>query len=196
MVLKVSLSEFKSNLELVKTYIANSSTKKLTRIEYRTFDEGICDANLFVIPKSEVADEFEAFVHLCNFQLHFYEDWMLSDTTSENANSILNLWMQPEVEGYLYNSLSSSEVHKEIDWIISSIIKLLSDDALSSKKSRNPDRWGIFVNGERVSNETLLSDIGLDEVIGGIGFDLEWNSVDVMYQTESDYVFFSWGTGA
>ncbi len=188
---KVSLSEFKSNLDLVKTYIANSSTKKFTCIEYRTFDEGMCEANIFVLPKSEVADEFEAFVTLCNFQLHFYEEWMLSDTTAENADSILNLWMQPEVEGYLYETLSSIKVHKEIDWIISSIIKLLSEERVGDL-----ERWGIFVNDERVTGKATLSDLGIDEIVSGIGFDLEWNSIDIMYQTESDYVFFSWGTGA
>ncbi|AUI87915.1 hypothetical protein BS333_16120 [Vibrio azureus] len=193
---KISLSEFKSNLELVETYIANSSTKKLTRIEYRSFDEGMCDANLFVISKSEVADELEAFVTLCNFQLHFYEEWSLSDTTSENANSILNLWVQPDIESYLFDTLSSSEVHQEIDWIINSIIKLLSDDSLLLKRVRDPDRWGVFVNGERISSETALSDIGLKEIICGIGFALEWNSVDIMYQTKNDYIFFSWGSGA
>ena len=193
---KISLSEFKSNLELVETYIANSSTKKLTRIEYRTFDEGMCDANLFVISKSEIADEFEAFVTLCNFQLHFYEEWSLSDTTSENANSILNLWVQPEIESYLFDKLSSSEVHQEIDWIINSIIKLLSDDSLLLKRARDPDRWGVFVNEERFSSETALLDIGINEILCGIGFALEWNSVDIMYQTKNDYVFFSWGSGA
>lgn len=56
---KVSLNEFKSNLNLVREYIVNSSTKKLTHIEYRTVHEGMCDVNFFVLPKSEVRNEFK-----------------------------------------------------------------------------------------------------------------------------------------
>jgi hypothetical protein len=193
---KVSLNEFKSNLNLVKAYIVESSSKSVTRIEYRTFDEGMCDANLFVLPKAEAKDDFEAFITLCNFQLHFYEDWLLTDTTWENADSIVNLWMQPEVEGYSFVFLSPAEVHKEVDWVIRAIKKLLSENQFSEKKAKDLERWGVYVNGESTSIDTTLDNFGISKVISGIGFNLEWNSIDIMYQTQDSYVLFSWGTGA
>lgn len=193
---KVSLSEFKSSLNLVKTYIENSSTKCVTRIEYRTFHEGMCEADLFILPKNEVKDEFEAFVTLCTYQLHFYEEWVLADTAAKYGDSILNNWMLPEVERYAYASLSSDDVHNEVDSIIRSILDLLNDSALIEERSKDPSRWGVFKNDERVPSETVLSDFGIDGIVSGIGFNLEWNSVDIMYFTDKDYVFFSWGTGA
>ena len=193
---KLSLREFKSNLEMVKAAIADTATKNVMRIEFRTFDEGMCEADLFVLPKREVADEFEAFVTLCTYQLHFYEEWLLTDTTSEEAESIVNLWMQPEVEGFLFKPLSPAEVHKEIDWIIDSILRLLSDQGLSKKRAKYPERWGVYVNGEPISNKTTLEDLGVHDIVSGIGFDLVWNSIQIMYQTADDYVFFSWSTGA
>lgn len=191
---RISLNEFTENLELVRAYIANSPAKNFTCVEYRTFNEGMCEANFFVIPKSEVVDEFEAFIALCNYQIHFYEEWVLSGTTPEYIDSVLNRWMHPEVEGYLYKSLSSDEIHKEIDWIINEIRQLFPDDEFL-KNCIDSDRWGVFVNKERISSKTTLSDLGLDKVTGGVGLNLEWNSVDIIYQTESDYVFFSWATG-
>jgi len=187
----VFLREIKSNPELIKAYIENSSTKKLTHIEFRTHDE----ANIFVLPKSEVLVDFEAFVTLYSIQLHFFEGWTLSDNTSEDVDNILNLWLQPESEEYLYKEMSSTEVHKEIDWVIGSTIKLLSEDDLSEKKARNPARWGVYVNGERITSGTTLFDLGIDEIISGVCFYLEWNAIMIMYQTETDYVLFCWGTG-
>jgi len=184
-------NEIRSNNDLIKTYIKNSSTKNVTYIEYLAYDE----ANIFVLPKSEVLFDFEAFVTLYSTQLHFHEGWTLSDTTSENIDAILNLHLQPESEQYLYKELSSAEVHREIDWVISSTNKLLSDDELSEKGTRKSGRWGVYVNSGRISSGSTLSDLGIDGIISGVALDLEWNAIMIMYQTKSDYVLFCWGAG-
>jgi hypothetical protein len=193
---KVTLSEFKSNLDLVKAYIIESSTKPVTCIEYRTFDEGMSDANLFVLPKENAKDDFEAFITLVNFQLHFYEEWSLTDSTSESVNSIINLWMLPEIEKHSFETLSPAQVHKEIDSIIKQINILHIENKYKEEAPINHERWGVYVNDENVPIETTLEDLGINDVISGIGLDLEWNSIDIMYQTPSSYVYFSWGTGA
>lgn len=193
---KVSLNEFKLNLDLVKNYIAETSAKPIDRVEYRSCDESMCDANFFVLPKVNTKDDFEAFVTLCNFQLHFYQEWLLSDTTSENADLIVNRWMQPEVERYCFEALSSDRIHKEMDWIIQAIQELLSENKISEKKVKFPTRWGVYVNGESVSIDTTLDELGIGGAISGVGFNLECNSIDILYQTLDSYVFFSWGTGA
>ena len=192
----VSLNEFKSNLDLVKTYIAETSAKPVTRIEYRTCDESLCDANLFVLPKVNTKDDFEAFVTLCNFQLHFYQEWLLTDTTSENADLIVNLWMQPEVEEYCFEALSPDRIHKEMDWVIQAIQEMLSENQISEKRVKYPAHWGVYVNGESVPVDTTLDELGIGEVISGVGFNLECNSIGILFQTLDSYVLFSWGTGA
>ena len=115
---KYILNEFKSNLDFVQTLIANAGSYKYTRVEYRTFDEGMCDACFFILPKTEVKNEFEAFIILCTIQLHFFEEWNLKETTSKHADSVLNLWLLPEVNSYEFITMSSEQIHREIGGII------------------------------------------------------------------------------
>lgn len=193
---KIWLEDFQSNLNLVKKYISESERKTVTRIEFRTFDEGMCDANLFTCLKSEVKNQFDAFVTLCNYQRLFHDGWLLGETNSERSDSIVNLWMQPEIEGYSFELLSGEQVHREIDWIIDAILKILHDSKNSEKLIKDPRRWGIYVDGKVAPAETSLKNLDINKITSGIGFDLDWNSIQIMYETPSAYVFFSWSTGA
>lgn len=192
----LSKSRFKSNLGLVKNYIANISNKNLTHIEYRSCDEGVCNIDICTIPKTDVIDEFEAFIHLCNYQIHIIDDWKLTDTTLDNAGLILENFLQPEAESYLFKPLSSSNVHESVDWAIESVLELLSNNELVEKKAKYPEQWGIFKDGKRLADDTTLSDLGINNIVSGIGFNLEWNSVELMFDTEDYYVLFTWATGA
>lgn len=190
------MSRFKSDLDLVKTYVANIADKNLTHIEYRTCDESMCSIDICMIAKTDVIDEFEAFIHLCNYQIHVIDNWKLSETTIDNAGLILDNFLLPEVANYLFKPLSSNDVHESIDWVIESVLKLLSDNELVEQKTEYPELWGIFRNGKRMADDTTLSDLGINNIVSGVGFDLEWNSIELMYETDSCYVLFSWGTGA
>jgi hypothetical protein len=192
---EISLSEFTSNIELVKTYIAEASHKSVTRIEYRTFDEGMCGADIFVIDKDKVHHKFEAFVTLCTFYLHSKE-WPLTDINSKSADTIFKLWMLTEVEAYTFEALSIEQIHGQINWVIGEILKLLADYKGSKETDQYPDLWGVYVNDEAIPIDSTLDDLGLGEILSGIGLDLKWNSVEIMYETPSSYVFFSWETGA
>ncbi|MFM2476834.1 hypothetical protein [Celerinatantimonas sp. MCCC 1A17872] len=196
MELKNLLTEFQSNPDLVKRYIALCAEIVPRCIEYRTCDEGMCNANLFVLPKKRVTDSFQAFVLLLNYQLHFYEQWPLTETTLDNAEQIYNLWLLPEVKAYSYKEISSKDIHIQIDGIIKGFQALLTDSKMAEKIQANQEQWGVFVNAHRADDSSSLADFGIDEIISGVGFELEWNAVELMYQTEYDYVYFSWATGA
>ena len=192
----LSVSKFKSNIELVMKYIANISNKNITHIEYRTRDESIGNIDIFMISKTDVIDEFEAFIHLCNYQIHFIDSWKLSETTLSNAGLILENFLLPEIANYLFRPLRSSDVTESIDWVIESALKLLSDSELVENKAKYPEYWGVFKNGIRMPDDTTIVSLGISNIVSGVGFDLEWNSVELMYESDSYYVLFSWGTGA
>jgi len=171
---EISLDEFISNIELVKKQVAEASRKLVTRIEYRTHDEGMCNANIFVISKDKVQNQFEAFVTLCTL----------------SADAIFKLWMLPEMEAYTFEALSIEQIHGQIHWVIGETLKLLADYEGSKETDQYPDLWGVYVNDEAIPIDSTLDDLGLGQILSGIGLDLKWNSVEIMYETPSSYVFF------
>lgn len=192
----ISLDRFINNPELVKRYIADSVSKDVARIEFRTFDEGLCDATLFSISKDQVEGEFEALITLLNHQLHFDHEWTMAHADTDNADSILQVWMQPEVMRFSFKELSTAQVHEQMDWIIEAIQRRLVEARESGTMTNDPGRWGVFVNNKPVPIETGLRELGIADAVSGAGLNLEWNSVDVMYQTDKHHVLFSWGTAA
>ena len=75
----MSQNNLKSQLDLVKTYITESSMQEITIVEYRTYSasEGTDYLEYFIFPKTKTKNTFEAFVKLYNCQLHFW--WMAED---------------------------------------------------------------------------------------------------------------------
>ncbi|MBO1257081.1 hypothetical protein J3L16_15460 [Alteromonas sp. 5E99-2] len=195
MELSISFSQLKANLDVIRKLIANISAINVTHIEYRTFDEGYCNADFFVLSKNEIKDELEAFIVLWTYQLHFYEEWKLTDTNVCSTDSIVNVWMLPTLEKYLFNQLPPDQVSKEIDSMVRSILLCISETS-DGDKSEAPERWGVFKNDMLVSSSTSLSELGLSDINFGIGLSLDWNEIDIMYHTDKDYVFYSWSTGA
>jgi len=51
---EVSLDSFNENIDFVKKSIFRNINKKIKTIEFRTLDEGLCDAIYFICSKEEV----------------------------------------------------------------------------------------------------------------------------------------------
>ena len=196
MISTISKEVIEENIDLVKSYILKTKFKEVSRIEYRTFDEGVCDAYIFTIAKSSIVDGIDAFTTLYNSALHFFEYWELSDTTKEDADNITDLWMLPEINKYTFKKLSKDDVHKEIDSLIYTIKSVIKDSVRSGKYKQDPNRWGVYLNNKEFSIDTNFSELGVGEVISGISLEQEFNSVEIMFQTDDLYALFSWGTGA
>jgi hypothetical protein len=195
MIEEISSINFKSQIKRVKTYILDTPKKAITRIEYRTFDEGLCDATYFVCPKTDVQNRLEAFVILYNYQLHFHECWMLLDTKVEDLDNIINLWILPQLEKFCFTQLSTDDIRSETQ-IVDEIEELIFKNIDSSKKHQDPDRWGIYVNGElALSTDKFKLQIS-DRIKSGIGLYLDWNLIEIFYETVDEYVLFMWSTGA
>lgn len=194
MMWEISLDNFKQKPDLVENYILDSQAKAITTVEYRTFDEGMCDATFFILPKNNVQSVFEAFVTLCNCYLHFYQEWALSETKPEHIDDIVNRWLLPEMEQYSFTKMSETEIKKQTEPIIEDIVNLIAPNIDSPEKHKYPDRWGIYVNDSLVSCEGFELPTS-NNTLTGVGLDLEWNAVEMFYETTDEYVFFGWGTG-
>lgn len=191
----IDLDVINSNLDLLKFHIASTSDLTVNRVEYRTFDEGLCDATYFYCSKSDVLDTFEAFVKLYNYQLHFYEEWELGDKSVEYSSDILKLWILPELKKASFNEVAGDTVLNETSGITSSISNLL-DNVDASKREIYPDRWGIYFNNELKTNNAEFVLPFSNKVVRAVALNLEGNEIEMFYETDNEFIYFWWGTGA
>ncbi|GAB2887982.1 hypothetical protein ACCI51_01695 [Microbulbifer echini] len=63
-------------------------------------------------------NEFEVFITPYCYQLHFFEEWVPTEIMIKYTESIVNLWIKREIDGYLFKHLFSCDIHDEIDRII------------------------------------------------------------------------------
>ncbi len=192
---EISIINFREQLSLIKKHLLETPKKAIVRVEYRTFDEGLCDAEYFILPKVNVQSILEAFVSLYNCQLHFYECWILSDITVDDLDNVINLWILPQLEKFCLTELSADEILAETQ-IVDSIEDLIFKNMDSSKKHQDPERWGVYVNDEIALYTGKFKLPISDRIVSGIGLYLEWNLKEIFYETVDEYVLFAWSTGA
>lgn len=191
---KISSEYLCSNIDLAKHYILKNLQTDIKTIEFRTMDEGFCAANYFICSKKYIDDEFEALVTLLNTEIHFYEEWKLSETDASDINNILKNFFIPEwTQLGKFQQLSPKEAEKEIDWIVGGI-KILIENVTPITLGY-PSRWGVYVNNKIISNDAEFTPFD-DAIRSAFGLDLEWNSKEIFLETDSEFILFSWGTGA
>lgn len=189
---EISLEKIKSNFKQVKNILSNSTRD---RVEYRTFDEGMCDAVYFICKKSQGLNSLEAFIILVIHQLHFYEEWDILETTTTDLKNIFDIWLLPILEKANFKKLTELEVQEQTQWIVYSIQKLIKKNQ-NAKNLKYFDRWGIYHNGVEVTPvESFTLPISSDIKLA-LGLTADWNEIEIFYETSDDYVFFSWFTGA
>ncbi|ENW79437.1 hypothetical protein F908_02919 [Acinetobacter sp. NIPH 284] len=192
---EISLEKIKSNFKQVKNILSNSTRVHIDRIEYRTFDEGMCDAVYFICKKSQGLNSLEAFIILVIHKLHFYEEWDILETTTTDLKNIFDIWLLSILEKANFKKLTELEVQEQTQWIVYFIQKLIKKNQ-NAKNLKYSDRWGIYHNGVEVTPvESFTLPISSDIKLA-LGLTADWNEIEIFYETSDDYVFFSWFTGA
>lgn len=186
----MKIDEFITKSDLVITKISETAAQPITRVEYRTTDEFYCEAKFCVLAKSEVESDFDAFVKLWSYSIHSDEEWSPSETNLKNARSIYMHHMLAQLETYQFKMLTSRSVHAHI-----SIVEEIIDWIDANRTYDEVNRAGVYVDGESIESCTTLQDLNIFDVVSGIGFRLDWNWKEVMYQTPIAYIYFEWGTG-
>ena len=185
------LIELSHSESFLSNALAQSLRVSVDILEFRTADEGLCSANLFACSKSEVPNEAVAFFTLLNHALHFYEEWPMNETSASDLKSIANKWLTPEVQKA--QDTSHSDALIQIEDITSSMQSRIKEK-INSSRMYNPDRWGVFLNGEKLSASheawTPLPNCNV------IALANEWNEMEFLYEASNHFILFSWGTGA
>ncbi|MCQ4244447.1 hypothetical protein [Stutzerimonas decontaminans] len=183
--------ELSHSESFISNALAQSPRVSVDILELRTTDEGLCSANLFACRKNEVPNEAVAFFTLLNHALHFYEEWPMSETSANDLKSIANKWLTPEIQKA--QDTSYSDALAQIEDITSSIQYHIKEK-VNSRSMYNPDRWGVFLNGEKLSGPheawTPLPNCNV------IALANEWNEMEFLYEASNSFILFSWGTGA
>ncbi|MEB6668768.1 hypothetical protein MXM33_17280 [Acinetobacter vivianii] len=191
---EISLEKIKLNLKQLENILSNSTRVHIERIEYRTFDEGMCDAVYFICRKSQGLNSLEAFITLLIHELHFYEEWDILETTTADLKNIFDIWLLPILEKANFKTLTELEVQEQTQWIVYSIQKLIKKNQ-NAKNLRYSDRWGIYHNGAEVTPVESFTLPISSHLKLALGLTADWNEVEIFYETPDEYVFFSWFTG-
>jgi hypothetical protein len=155
----------------------------------------LCDAKYFICSKTDIKNILEALISRYNYQLHFHECWNLTDTNTEDIDNIINLRILPQLENFCLTQFSESEIRIQTQ-IADDIEELIVKNIDSSKKHQDPERWGIYVNDEIVLSTGKFKLPIAERIRSGIGLYLDWNLIEIFYETADEYVLFMWSTGA
>ena len=191
---EISLEKIKSNLKQVENSLSNFTRIHIDRIEYRTFDEGMGDAVYFICKKSQGLNSLEAFITLIIHELHFYEEWDILETTVADLRNIFDIWLLPILEKANFKELTELEVQEQTQWIVCSIQKLIKENQ-NTKNLKYFDRWGIYHNSVEVTPVESFTLPVSSHLRLALGLTVQWNEVEIFYETSNEYILFSWSTG-
>lgn len=195
--MEISITPISLNIDDSVEKIISSQQKKVDYIDFRTVDEGWCYANLLVSPISEYQNDYDAFVSLLNIQLHFDEEWDLTETNSENARDVLNTLLC-RIKNFEVKRISNSKIQEEIDLISNGMQEAILDAKRSGKDKGYEENWGIFLNDKEIkfTDKYLYYVPELSQIVEGISLSLRWNKIELFYKTQLNYHYFAWYTNA
>jgi hypothetical protein len=194
----ISLEKIESDVGLIKDILLKSPHVTVDIVEYRTHFEPLDTACYFIGRKSDFGSPLAAFIMLLNYQIHYvYDEWNILEMTPEAADGILENFLFPDIKKAKFRSITKEEVHEQMDWIVGEIKKLIEEAKGDPRwETSRPDLWGIYWNGNLVDpNENFVLPISPD-IKSALGLEMEWNEIELFYETSDEYVIFSWGTTA
>jgi hypothetical protein len=196
MIQEISLNNIKSQIDLVKQYLISSPDRSITRVEYRTFDEGLSQAYYFICAKSNLQNPLAAFITIYNHKLYFEQEWILADLSTEDVENTIQMWLFPELERLCFDKISADEINQQTAWIVAAIEESISEHINTPRTDKYPNRWGIYVDKQLVSPSKKFKLPVSDRILFGLGLILDWNLIEIFYETPDEYIWFSWATGA
>jgi hypothetical protein len=180
-----------TSIEKFEEMLRHSLKFCVDHIEYRTFDEGLCSANIFLCKKSENSIASLCYLSLMIHAVHFYEEWRIEETLNSELHSIAEKWLIPAIQKV--KNVPHEDARRNVQKIVSSIENCISEK-LNSGATFHPDRWGVFFNNRPQANYHPLKHLPYESDVLALAD--EWNNVEYLYETPNFFALFSWGTGA
>lgn len=184
------LNQLQTKTRQEKAAMLGAATKPSTLIEYRTYNEGLCTAYFFSTPKSIVKDDLEALMLLLTKQLFFHQGWSLTDLSADRLDNLYDQWFVPFFNRCEFTRLPIEEADEEMRRMPKSILQLIDKMQTDPFRLKNPDRWGIYKDGQP-STHVIPSMIA-----PALCLMRKWNEVELLFETEDEYVLYFWITFA
>jgi hypothetical protein len=157
-------------------YLKKAHTESVSRIEYRTKSELLTTAYFFTLPRDEKMLDAEAFATLFMVQLCYFEEWSYKALDKEDFVLIEQNHLKPFIQAEVQSTT------------LETVEKINSITALCVAELES----GIYKNGLPSSHTPLNA----EEIISSTLYFDKWNHFEALLKTKTEYLFFSWATGA
>jgi hypothetical protein len=179
-------------------------------VEFGTFSELWCQAQFYRVAAQDCNDYLHAFTCLWRRHLERGEEFEIGAAHLElflasfgadpNWGTKTVFAQLTEADWLKETSLVTSAIRQEIAKVRSG--KLLVQGKPFAIPTgpfdlHNSDTyWGIFEDGKRVPDDTAYEFLGPGAVQEGIAIRQKWNDQELFVKTASEYILFTWATGA
>lgn len=185
----IDLKRIFKNREALRNVLLATRTTNSHTIELVSGDEGLGNAYFFQLDKSAAISPAEALAILLNVELHFYEEWQISETNEENIDLVIDNWLLKNADHLKLLDVPADTALADVAEIANSIIR-----HLALQGGSRPGRGGIYIDKAKTEDlPTALLASSASVVLGNFS---RWNEREVFYDTPSHYVLFSWSTSA
>ncbi|BBP83103.1 hypothetical protein PHLH8_27450 [Pseudomonas sp. Pc102] len=178
----------------MRQHLLHALAIRVETLEFRTHDEGLCDARLYRCARSDVATPAQALVALLNHELHRVEDWAMEETTPEHVDHLLQRWLLPELVNARPVSIDPQEATHEIASLGDAIRNAIMERRANPARPWYSDRWGIFLDGQPLPLDTPILPEPLTESV--LALQDNWNEKLYFCETRDTWLLYSWATGA
>jgi hypothetical protein len=162
--------------------LSTAQTSQVSRLEYRTKNELLTSAYFFIQPRDTKRLDLEVFAALYLAQLCFFEEWQPETLTETDFALIDQNFLQPQVKSIV--EISHLEAVQKVNQITALFLEHFRQYPNESE--------GIFCNQERAEHRHLE----VTDILSSVVFFDQWNHLEVLFKTKTDFLYFSWATGA
>ncbi|WCD83207.1 hypothetical protein [Pseudomonas sp. TUM22785] len=179
---------------LMHQHLLHALATPVEVLEFRTRDEGLCDARLYHCGKAQAATPAQALIALLNRELHQVEEWALEETTPAHVGDLMERWLLPELANAQPTRVDIDKATLEITSLGDTIRSAILARHADTGRPYHSDRWGIFRDGQP---QPLATPILPEPLIApALALQDSWNEKLYFCETRDTWLLYSWATGA
>lgn len=178
----------------MRQQLLHALSTRVERLEFRTQDEGLCDARIYRCAKAAVSGPAQALVALLNHELHQVEEWAMEETTPAHVDSLAERFLVPELTNARPACISIEDATLEIASWGTALRNAIQARRADTRRPYHSERWGIFLDGQPQPLDTPI----LAEPLTAPALALQdsWNEKLYFCETRDSWLLYSWATGA
>lgn len=179
---------------LMRQCLLHALTTPVEVLEFRTRDEGLCDARFYYCGKAQAATPAQALIALLNRELHQVEEWAMEETTPEHVGDLMERWLLPELANAQPTRVDIDKATLEITSLGDTIRSAILARHADTGRPYHGGRWGIFRDGQPQPLDTPILSEPL--IAPALALQDSWNEKLYFCETHDTWLLYSWATGA